>query len=94
MTAAAYHAPRSTNDPIRIGVDLGGTKIEAVALAADGAVVWRERVPTPKTSAEDIYDALTGLVTRCETALNATASVGIGTPGSQNGFITALYSIN
>ena len=77
--------PRYTNDPvgtIRIGVDLGGTKIEAVALAADGAVVWRERVPTPKTSADDIYDAIAGLVLRCETALNATASVGIGTPGS------------
>ncbi len=66
----------------RIGVDLGGTKIEAVALANDGGVVWRERIATPKTTAIDIYDAIAGLVTRCETALNATATVGIGTPGS------------
>ena len=73
------------NSLYRIGVDLGGTKIEAVALDADGAVVWRERVPTPQhrqRSADDVYDAIAGLVTRCETALNATASVGIGTPGS------------
>ncbi len=67
---------------IRIGVDLGGTKIEAVALAADGSVAWRERVPTPKLTADTIYDAITGLVERCEATLGVTATVGIGTPGS------------
>ena len=66
----------------RIGVDLGGTKIEAVALAADGHVAWRKRVPTPKTSADDIYDAVTTLVLGCESAIGTVASVGIGTPGS------------
>ena len=66
----------------RIGVDLGGTKIEAVALAQDGEIVWRERIPTPKLSADAIYDAITGLVERFERSLNATATVGIGTPGS------------
>ena len=69
-------------EKFRIGVDLGGTKIEAVALAADGNVAWRERVATPKTSADSIYDAIAGLVKRCEITLDATASVGIGTPGS------------
>ncbi|MBC7710420.1 MAG: ROK family protein [Rhizobacter sp.] len=67
---------------MRIGVDLGGTKIEAVALATDGSVAWRERVATPKTSADDIYQAIAALVQRCETALSTTASVGVGTPGS------------
>ncbi len=67
---------------LRIGIDLGGTKIEAVALASDGSVLWRERVPTPKSSADAIYDAITGLVTRCEAARHGTATVGIGTPGS------------
>lgn len=66
----------------RIGVDLGGTKIEAVALSPNGTIAWRERVPTPKLSAEAIYDAITGLVKRCEAGLNANATVGIGTPGS------------
>ena len=32
----------------RIGIDLGGTKIELVVLAADGGVRWRRRVPTPQ----------------------------------------------
>ena len=73
---------RVADGPIRLGVDLGGTKIEAVALTANGSAAWRERVPTPKTSAEAIYNAIAGLVKRCETALNATVSVGIGTPGS------------
>jgi fructokinase len=82
MTSASFDTPRAANSPIRIGVDLGGTKIEAVALAVDGLVVWRERVPTPKRAADDIYDAIAGLVTACETALNITATVGIGTPGS------------
>ena len=82
MTSNTSDTANAAENPIRIGVDLGGTKIEAVALAADGTLAWRERVPTPKASADDIYDAISGLVTRCETALNATASVGIGTPGS------------
>ena len=80
--ATASRSAALVNRPMRIGIDLGGTKIEAVALAADGTVAWRERVPTPRTVAEDIYDAITGLVKRCETALTVTASVGIGTPGS------------
>ena len=67
---------------VRIGVDLGGTKIEAVALAADGTVAWRVRVPTPKLTADTIYDAISGLVERCEATLGVTATVGIGTPGS------------
>ncbi len=66
----------------RIGVDLGGTKIEAVALGPDGAIVWRERVPTPKFTADSIYDAITGLVGRGEATLDVVATVGIGTPGS------------
>ena len=83
-TLSTSDAPRAFTrpNPFRIGVDLGGTKIEAVALAADGTVAWRERVATPKTAADDIYDAIVGLVSRCETALAATVTVGIGTPGS------------
>ncbi len=71
-----------STEKFRIGVDLGGTKIEAVALADDGAIVWRERVPTPKLTADSIYDAITGLVERCEATLGVAATVGIGTPGS------------
>ena len=54
-TQTTHHRTR-----YRIGVDLGGTKIEAVALAAGGTVAWRERVPTPKASADDIMTRLRG----------------------------------
>jgi fructokinase len=66
----------------RIGVDLGGTKIEAIALDKAGQLAWRERVATPKTSAADIYDAIAALVLRGDKAVGASCSVGIGTPGS------------
>jgi fructokinase len=83
--SATVSEPRTSSpDAIRIGVDLGGTKIEAVALSSAGEVMWRERVATPKESAAAIYDAIAALVARCETALHGTAqaSVGVGTPGS------------
>jgi fructokinase len=66
----------------RIGVDLGGTKIEAVALDADGTLLWRERIATPKQSADAIYNAIAELVLRGERSLAVSCTVGIGTPGS------------
>ena len=84
MTESAHSPVVSSIVPqgVRIGVDLGGTKIEAVALSLEGVIVWRARVPTPKLSADAIYDAISGLVERCEATLGVTATVGIGTPGS------------
>ena len=76
------NANTAPTENLRIGVDLGGTKIEAVALDAHGEVRWRERVPTPKDSANAIYEAIYALVDRCESALADRATVGIGTPGS------------
>jgi fructokinase len=66
----------------RIGVDLGGTKVEAIALDASGVLVWRERIATPKSSANEIYSAIAALVLRGESEVGAACSVGIGTPGS------------
>lgn len=65
-----------------MGVDLGGTKIEAVVIDASGSIVWRERTATPRESADLIYDAVATLVMRGESAVAARCSVGIGTPGS------------
>ena len=66
---------------MRIGVDLGGTKIEAVALAADGRELFRKRVPTPRGSYEATVDAIVGLVEDAERATAARGTVGIGVPG-------------
>ncbi|HEU4787672.1 MAG TPA: ROK family protein [Gemmatimonadaceae bacterium] len=64
----------------RIGIDLGGTKIEAVALDKSGAILARERVPTPPGYRPTV-SAIAQLVAGIESKLNVTATVGIGIPG-------------
>ena len=67
---------------MRIGVDLGGTKIEAVALAPDGVEVLRRRVPTPRGEYGAIVAAVVDLVQQMEAILEATGTVGVGIPGA------------
>ena len=66
----------------RIGIDLGGTKIELVVLAADGSVRWRRRVATPQGDYAGTLRAIVALIHNAETAIGTSASIGIGTPGS------------
>ena len=67
----------------RIGIDLGGTKIEIAALDPNGRIVERRRVPTPAGDYDATLRMLAGLVRDLEDALGTSgASVGIGTPGS------------
>lgn len=66
----------------RIGVDLGGTKIEAVALAADGDVAVRRRVPTPRHDYRQTLEAIQALVLQIEAEICERATVGIGMPGA------------
>ena len=69
----------------RLGIDLGGTKIEIVALDTDGRERLRHRVPTPHGDYEGTLRAIADLVTDVERNLGVAggaASVGIGTPGS------------
>jgi len=67
---------------MRIGVDLGGTKIEAIALSETGEIVHRRRVATPKGSYEKILRAVVDLVQGIESELKIHGRVGIGTPGA------------
>jgi fructokinase len=67
---------------MRIGVDLGGTKIEAIALGADGAILVRHRVATPVGNYAATLDAVAGLVGLIERQLGGQGSVGVGTPGA------------
>ncbi len=67
---------------MRIGVDLGGTKIEAIALGDDGATLLRRRVPTPVGDYQGTLLAIHDLVTGFEAELGRTGSIGIGTPGA------------
>jgi fructokinase len=67
---------------MRIGVDLGGTKIEALAIDAAGRELLRRRVPTPAGAYDEVVDAVRGLVDALESELGARARVGVGTPGA------------
>jgi fructokinase len=66
---------------IRIGIDLGGTKIEALALGPSGEELARVRVSTPR-SYEETLDALVDVVAHVERDSGRTGTVGMGIPGT------------
>ncbi|MBL8446399.1 MAG: ROK family protein [Zoogloeaceae bacterium] len=67
---------------MRIGIDLGGTKIEAIALADDGRVLDRRRVATPQGDYPATVAAVAALVADVERAIGQPGTVGVGTPGA------------
>lgn len=75
-------AHRSDITPMRIGIDLGGTKIEALALDRSGNELVRHRIDTPRDDYRATILALAGLVRRIEAETGATGTVGAGIPGS------------
>jgi fructokinase len=77
--------PVSNDEPIRIGVDLGGTKIEFVALERDGRELHRHRVATPRFDYEGTVRAVAGAVEGIEKELGRRATVGVGIPGTVSG---------
>jgi len=67
---------------IRIGVDVGGTKIEAIALDGAGQVLVRRRIASPAHGYAQTVQAVQRLVAELEAELGTRASVGVGTPGA------------
>ncbi len=67
---------------MRIGIDLGGTKTEIVALGDGGHEIYRKRVDTPAASYDAIVATLAGLVREAESALGQRGTVGVGIPGT------------
>jgi fructokinase len=65
---------------MQIGIDLGGTKVEAIALDADTPVAVRRRVATPRDYAGTL-DTMVRLVAEIEAETERTGSVGVGIPG-------------
>lgn len=65
---------------MRIGIDLGGTKIEAAAVDGSGAITRSHRVPTPRDY-DGVLAALAQLVARLEAEVGAAEAVGVGSPG-------------
>lgn len=67
---------------MRIGVDLGGTKIEGIALADNGEVLERRRVMTPQGDYQATLMAVVSLVEGIEAHLGEEGTVGVGIPGA------------
>lgn len=67
---------------MRIGIDLGGTKTEIVALDENGTEIYRKRIDTDRRTYEAIVASLAGLVLEAEAALDRQGTVGLGIPGA------------
>ena len=78
MTRNENFSPKYT----RIGVDLGGTKIELLALEGSGKEIFRKRIPTPQGDYDAIVHSVVSLVLDTEKDLKTEATVGVGMPGA------------
>ncbi|HVC11098.1 MAG TPA: ROK family protein [Burkholderiales bacterium] len=67
---------------LRIGIDLGGTKIEVLALDGAGREVFRKRIPTPQGDYAATLRTVATLVAEAEREIAARATVGVGMPGT------------
>jgi fructokinase len=73
---------QAVDNELRIGIDLGGTKIEAVGIDGAGRELARHRIDTPRENYRTTILALVGLVRRIEQETGRTGTVGAGVPGS------------
>ena len=71
-------------DYTRFGIDLGGTKIELLALGGSGEEIFRRRVATPQGDYAATVQAAASLVLEAEKELKTNGTVGVGIPGSQS----------
>jgi fructokinase len=69
---------------MRIGIDLGGTKIEGIAIADDGGVRLRRRIPAPRGDYHHTLDAVAALVRAIEDEVGVGGTVGVGIPGTMS----------
>jgi fructokinase len=71
-----------TDRLLRLGIDLGGTKIAAVVFGDEGTVVWETRTASPRDNYDATIEAIASLVAAGEQAVGRSCSVGIGIPGA------------
>jgi len=79
---------------VRIGIDLGGTKIDAIALGADHQVRARYRTETPRNDYAETLRAIGGLVAQVESDTGECGTVGVGTPGALSPFSGRMRNAN
>ena len=79
---------------MRIGIDLGGTKTEVIALSDKGEELFRHRVNTPRDDYQATVQAIVDLVTLAEQKTGETGTVGLGIPGSLSPFSKRVKNAN
>lgn len=79
---------------MRIGIDLGGTKTEVIALDDAGEQRFRHRLPTPREDYQQTIETIAALVDMAEQATGQTGSVGIGIPGSLSPYTGVVKNAN
>ena len=67
---------------MRIGIDVGGTKIEIIALDPAGDILERKRIPTPQNNYEAMIRSIVNLIRDLEIKLGRKGTIGVGTPGA------------
>lgn len=80
--------------PLRLGIDLGGTKIAAVVLDRAGQEVWHHRRPTPRGDYAGTLDAIAHIVSEAERTLGARVTVGLGIPGAPSRITGRIKNAN
>nr|WP_239000670.1 fructokinase [Salmonella enterica] len=86
--------PKNEERYVRIGIDLGGTKTEVIALDDAGEQRFRHRLPTPREDYQQTIETIATLVDMAEQATGQTGSVGIGIPGSLSPYTGVVKNAN
>ncbi|MDU6080131.1 MAG: ROK family protein [Pantoea sp.] len=79
---------------MRIGIDLGGTKVEVIALSDEGNALFRHRVDTPRDDYAATVQAIADLVRLAEAKTGQTGSVGVGIPGTISPYAHRVKNAN
>jgi fructokinase len=79
---------------VRIGIDLGGTKTEVIALSNAGVQLYRHRLPTPREDYHNTIETIATLVEMAETTVGERATVGVGIPGSLSPYTGVIKNAN
>ncbi|KMK19967.1 fructokinase [Pluralibacter gergoviae] len=79
---------------MRIGIDLGGTKTEVIALSDRGEALYRHRLPTPRDDYRQTIEVIARLVAAAEKETGQRGSVGVGIPGAISPFSGRVKNAN
>jgi fructokinase len=79
---------------MRIGIDLGGTKIKAIAFDDCDSECFRRRVATPRGSYQRTIEAITNLVVEAEARVGGACTVGVGIPGTVSPATSLIKNAN